>query len=754
MRSGLERNDLDDRLRNLGRQLDDQRAAWRAASPTPRRSERSWRRPALTAAVSVMVVAAALVAVADRNADAPANRGGPATSIALAGDSLPVATPTTATPSTTQASGVLPSSDDGPVGVFPVGDAAAVAAAGFESPEAVVAAYLQSRIDPTLVPGGVDVTATVYGSRLVTDDRALVSFGLQMPEDGSDGHAEVVRVTAGDGTGGGWVVVQAFVASLEIPAMSLDNGRLRGAVSGGYPTAVLTVSDGATGEELGSQDVGVPADPAWSGRPPGLPVAVDDLPVADASVRVWNTDAEGSAVPVFGEFVIRAGHPVVVGSRVIGLDAYPDYPFFTDAAVSAIDDLGNGETLTVVGGDDSIVVSHDIGGHTYCVTATSGGLHQQSCWPASMIAAGDAREYVGSLLYRIVPDGVAVTQDGEEIPVVGNVWFTHTDDMGHSPLVEFTDGEVTQTEGGEPGAPPVDSSPTPSTSSPIPPPPTIVVRPAGAATPPTLAASELAASPNAPDLYPVADGVDPATVTLSADATGPSFSEFAVGKVVDGEVSDAVTIYVGPADAIGSSDPNGAPVTVYGHAGTIVTETIAAGEGNSIVTWGDDPTFVAVGTDPMAFLDTSEDSPFSLVDGDDGNPTVEVGTLPDGYELLVPPQTAGGDVVTGSIQLGDNSVWVSTRNMAASMVTSGPMRRIDVGGSPGWAFIENPDTRNDITWQVDDHTYAYLTVEDGSSPQEALALAESVTFIPLDDWLTLYTPDLPTAPTQTTAPSG
>lgn len=733
----LENDDLESRLRILGRQLDEQRAAWNSDRPDAGRATgRSWRRPALTAAVAVSVVVAALVAVAARDADAPSNTG----------------LPSAGTSSSAPSPGVVASRAHGPVGVFPAGGAAEVAEAGYESPEEVVAAYLQSRIDPSEVPGGADITATVYSATFLGDDHAVVSVGLQMPDDGSDGYVEVVRVPAGDG--GSWAVVQAFVVSLEIPEMNLEDGRLTGAVSSGHSTAVLTVSDAATGDELRSQDLGVPADPASSSRPPGIPVAVDDIAAADASVRVWITGPDGSAVPVFGEFLVRAGAPVVTGSRVIGLDAYPDYPFFADATVSAIEDLGNGEILAVTEGDDSIVVSHDIGGHTYCVTASSDGETQQSCWPLSMIAAGDAREYVGSLVYRIVPDGVTVTQDGEEIPVVGNVWFAHTDENGNTPLAEFTDGHVTQTEGGEPGTPPVASSPTPSTSSTAPP-STIVVRPAGATTPPTVAATEIASSPNAPGLYPVAEGVDPATAQFSPGATGAPFTTIAVGKVVDGEVSDAVTIYVGPADAVASRDSNGVPVTIYGQAGTVVTETIAAGEGNTIVTWGNDPTFVAVGPDPMTFLDASANSPFTL-DGEPGAaPIVAVGSLPDGYELLVPPQVSGGeDVVIAWIQLGDNTVSVSAGNPAASMFTVGPTRRVDIGGSPGWAFVENPATSNDITWQVDDHTYAYLKIDDGSTPEEALALAESVTFVTLEEWLELYSPDLPNAPTPTVSPPG
>jgi len=106
--SDLEPNDLNRRLRNLGRQLDDQRAAWSPGATRSTRSTRSWRRPALTAAVSAAVVTAALVAIAGRNADAPATGSPSATSIDLTNETMPVEVPMTVPSSTIETAGVSP----------------------------------------------------------------------------------------------------------------------------------------------------------------------------------------------------------------------------------------------------------------------------------------------------------------------------------------------------------------------------------------------------------------------------------------------------------------------------------------------------------------------------------------------------------------------------------------------------------------------------------------------------------------------
>lgn len=104
--SDMEPNDLNRRLRHLGRQLDDQRAAWNPAAARSTRSSRSWRRPALTAAVSAAVVAAALVTIAERNADAPATGSSPATSIDMIGATVPVEVPITVPSSAIETAGV------------------------------------------------------------------------------------------------------------------------------------------------------------------------------------------------------------------------------------------------------------------------------------------------------------------------------------------------------------------------------------------------------------------------------------------------------------------------------------------------------------------------------------------------------------------------------------------------------------------------------------------------------------------------
>lgn len=342
-----------------------------------------------------------------------------------------------------------------PVGLFPAGGIDAVLAAAYDSPEAVVQAYLDDRVDPARVPFGTVFTATVHDSRMVDEDRAIVYFGLQAPNDGSDGHAEVVTVVGPDGTVA-WVVTQAFVVSLEIPAMSYRAGELTGASSGGPYGTNLYVRDPLTDELLNQARFPL-LPPDSFDRPPGTPIDVTGLTAPSVAVQVWLTGFDaGVAAPVFGEFLLRDGDETVTGSRVITVDYYPDFPMVENATVSALDALEETQSIVIIDNDDvTITASHDVTGGTYCVEVLQGSNHSRDCWPLSSIAAGDAREYVGRVLYRIVPDGVTVTQDGVVVPVTDNVWYALSDVEGGSiPRYEFTHANGTQIEGDQASPPP------------------------------------------------------------------------------------------------------------------------------------------------------------------------------------------------------------------------------------------------------------------------------------------------------------
>jgi len=213
-----------------------------------------------------------------------------------------------------------------------------------------------------------------------------------------------------------------------------------------------------------------------------------------------------------------------------------------------------------------------------------------------------------------------------------------------------------------------------------------------------------------------------------------------------------VVLSIGPAEVIGPRDTSGIPVTVFGQPATLVAGT--GGGDSQVVVWGDDPVFVAIGADPKAFLDAIEADTIEVSLPASSAPALTIGDLPGGYEVLVEPQPVGAPgTLNGILQIGDNEVVTSARNFLASMVLAGNVTQIDVNGTVGWTFPDETNT-HDIAWQVDDNTFAYLKINDGSSVDDALAIARSVEFVPVGEWMTRYNVGLPTYAPPTTIGDG
>ena len=98
--------------------------------------------------------------------------------------------------------------------------------------------------------------------------------------------------------------------------------------------------------------------------------------------------------------------------------------------------------------------------------------------------------------------------------------------------------------------------------------------------------------------------------------------------------------------------------------------------------------------------------------------------------------------MTATLSIGaDNyDISVSTRNPVVYMSVAGPLRRIEVAGQPGWTFLSSFNTQ-DIAWQVDESTFAYLKINDGTDAAGALALANNITFVDWDSWIARYAPE-------------
>jgi len=261
----------------------------------------------------------------------------------------------------------------------------------------------------------------------------------------------------------------------------------------------------------------------------------------------------------------------------------------------------------------------------------------------------------------------------------------------------------------------------------------------------TPAAAEGVGPASFPVLDPLPDGLE---VTALVE-TGPSgeapLTQVLVARIVNDTITDPVLISVRarPFELTPLHDTPVERVTVFGMDAETIDYGSSYGMGPDVsVSWGDGPYFLANGADPIAFLDRADPSVLEATAGtDDTAPELTIGELPADFEVVVAPQAVGPRVFGATLSVGaDNYDFsVSARNPLADMALAGAVRRVDIDGAVGWAFTSVSRTQ-DVTWQVDDTTYAYLKVNDGSDGDRALELARAVTFVDFGAWVERYHP--------------
>lgn len=284
------------------------------------------------------------------------------------------------------------------------------------------------------------------------------------------------------------------------------------------------------------------------------------------------------------------------------------------------------------------------------------------------------------------------------------------------------------------------------------------VTPSSSASPTTPSTPDAEASEfPEPTLFPVLEAVpDGLSATAIAQSTPGEtlWTEALIGRAVDGVLTDTVAITVqdqpfdiNPMDGAPATDADvfGGPAMVYEYGsnnGTSVTH----------VTWGSGPYFLASGAQPLAFLDNATADTFGVTQQSDPTqpPLLTFGQLPDSYAIVAAPRLVGHPSLSASLSIGaDNyDISVGTRNPLVTMSLVGPLRSTDVTGQPGWTFMSSLPTQ-DITWQVNESTFAYLKINDGTSATDAAALADTITFVDWNTWVERYDPAItggPTAP--------
>jgi hypothetical protein len=154
-----------------------------------------------------------------------------------------------------------------------------------------------------------------------------------------------------------------------------------------------------------------------------------------------------------------------------------------------------------------------------------------------------------------------------------------------------------------------------------------------------------------------------------------------------------------------------------------------------------EPVLEVAGVDALAFMQAAgPDAIRTVQTADETGFALEIGDLPDGYDLVVEPFREQLGTITASISVGSTAttegsyVGVSLTNpLAASAAYSETMSTVDINGRPGWI---GSGPGNWVTWEPEPGTFA--TTGGTSSPDESIALARSVKFVDRATWQSFY----------------
>ena len=271
-----------------------------------------------------------------------------------------------------------------------------------------------------------------------------------------------------------------------------------------------------------------------------------------------------------------------------------------------------------------------------------------------------------------------------------------------------------------------------------------------------------------PTVYPVVDDLpDNAAAELMpneflAADLGPNASALLGEMSDDGRILSTLTVRAGVVLGSDLERMLGQLVEgvgVFGVAGSLYENSEVGGPaGTRTVLWGTPPYFyVAVGSpylmltgqpavagaDPVEFLGAASPDFATIIVANEAGPVeMVIGDLPNGFELLSGPQSFGGSLTSTSaiLRLTPSGSFVETSTFDPLIGNVGALDRVDINGQPGWVN----DTGSVVVWQVDDTTWARaVSLQVG----DAVALAESVTFVDEATWTEMYDPQpAPTGP--------
>lgn len=357
------------------------------------------------------------------------------------------------------------------VGLYPAGDVDAIVAAGFDTPQAVVDAYLADRTRPEVLPD--DYTMTYSVSDLepprIRDDAAIVGFSLATENDTGDGLL-LVRQVAADAQPERWVVAGGGIGTFTIDQLDFRDGQLTGSFTnnaGGQTQ--IDVYDASSGERLAQSS--------------DDPFTIDDLTASAVTVRFWNTVADGGyPIAVFAEAIVHSGETVTdIGESALHDEYYDaiqqqvegtDQLFDTGPIAAFLPEVA-GDMVTIVDEpgfkiDAQVQPVERTGQDEYCLAISWAGQElpfdtQAACFSAEAIAmqqdigngAGlggpvavlDSLDGTQVLVVGAVPDAVTDirTETGKNITPTHNIWW---DVIDSGSLVTYkiiaSDGRTTE----------------------------------------------------------------------------------------------------------------------------------------------------------------------------------------------------------------------------------------------------------------------------------------------------------------------
>jgi hypothetical protein len=158
-----------------------------------------------------------------------------------------------------------------------------------------------------------------------------------------------------------------------------------------------------------------------------------------------------------------------------------------------------------------------------------------------------------------------------------------------------------------------------------------------------------------------------------------------------------------------------------------------------------EPTLEIAGVDALAFMQAAGPDVLRVVSTDSASDTfmLEIGDLPEGYDLIVEPFLGPRGSVVASISVGNTDVsegsyvGVELSDPLPSLAAYNPtLTAVDINGHPAWV---GSGAGHYVIWQPVPGTFA--TAGGTESAEDSIALARSVRFVDRATWQDFYNVD-------------